>query len=169
MHFELFETLSCKLLYLSQRSQIDATSMFSSLPVNTIVSPWPHSTASEPKVRILGFNFSLNPLRFSLIRETDTKMGTYLVPKPKSRAIGKINNNWIDAKYHQMAFRLARWCCSQVYFGESWSSKSDANVEDSDCTVWMLLFFSIVKPCQGSGTKEDFKILGCTIGLSCVP
>ena len=117
MHFELFETLSCKLLYLSQRSQIDATSMFSSLPVNTIVSPWPHSTASEPKVRILGFNFSLNPLRFSLIRETDTKMGTYLVPKPKSRAIGKINNNWIDAKYHQMAFRLAGWCCSQAFFG----------------------------------------------------
>jgi hypothetical protein len=29
------------------------------------------------------------------------------------------------------------------FFWKLWSNKSDANVDDSDCTVQMLLFFSI--------------------------
>ena len=31
-------------------------------------------------------------------------------------------------------------------FGNSWSNNSDTNVEDFDCTVRMLLFFSINNP-----------------------
>ena len=43
--------------------------------------------------------------------------------------IDKINNiaryNFIDTKYHQMAFRSARWRCSHVLFGSPWSNKSE--------------------------------------------
>ena len=55
----------------------------------------------------------------------------------------EINNNWIDAKYCQMTLQSARWHCSHAFIGNPWSNESDANVEDSDCTVQMLLFFSI--------------------------
>ena len=61
--------------------------------------------------------------------------------------IEKINNitryNLINRKYHQMALRSARWRFSCALFGNPWSNKSYANVEDFDCTVQMLLFFSI--------------------------
>ena len=43
-----------------------------------------------------------------------------------------------------------RWCSDWLdgavvghFFGKPWSNESDANVEDSDCTVRMLLFFSM--------------------------
>ena len=55
----------------------------------------------------------------------------------------EINNNWIDAKYCQMTLQSARWHCSHAFIGNPWSNKRDANVEDSDCPVWILLLFSI--------------------------
>ena len=50
---------------------------------------------------------------------------------------------WIDAKYCQMTLQSARWHCSHAFIGNPWSNKRDANVEDSDCPVWILLLFSI--------------------------
>ena len=43
----------------------------------------------------------------------------------------KARHNLIDAKYQQMAFRSVP---TTLLFG-IWSNKSDANLEDSDCTV----------------------------------
>ena len=48
-------------------------------------------------------------------------------------------HNLIDAKYQQMTFRSV----PTTHLLEIWSNKSDANLEDSDCTVQMLLFVSI--------------------------
>ena len=53
----------------------------------------------------------------------------------------KARHNLIVAKYQQMAFRSVP---TTLLFG-IWSNKSDANLEDSDCTVQMLLFISIVR------------------------
>ena len=53
----------------------------------------------------------------------------------------KARHNRIDAKYRQMAFRSV----ATTDLSGIWSNKTDANLEDSDCTVRMLLFFSIVK------------------------
>ena len=47
-------------------------------------------------------------------------------------SIDEINNNWINTKYRQMAFRSTRWRCSRALFENPWSNESDANVEDSD-------------------------------------
>ena len=57
--------------------------------------------------------------------------------------INKINNNLIDGKYHQMAF---------------WSDL--ANLEDSACTVQMLLFLPILSSC--SEISRNHNILGYT-------
>ena len=61
----------------------------------------------------------------------------------QNRGIEIINNkarhNLIDAKYQQMAFRSVP---TTLLFG-IWSNTSDANLEDSDCTVQMLLIVSI--------------------------
>ena len=46
-----------------------------------------------------------------------------------------------------------------VFFGNPWSNESDANVEDSDCRVRMLLFFSIV-----TKSRQDFCLTGLTYG-----
>ena len=42
-----------------------------------------------------------------------------------------------------------------VFFGNPWSNESDANVEDSDCTVQMFLIFSI----PGKIYEEPFRPL----------
>ena len=71
------------------------------------------------------------------------KQCDFLSKKMHNFCIDEINNNQIDAKSRQMAFPSARCHCSWEFFGNPWSNKSDANAEDSDCTVRMLLFFSI--------------------------
>ena len=53
----------------------------------------------------------------------------------------KARHTRIDEKYQQMVFQLVP---TTLLFG-IWSNKSDANLEDSDCTVRMLLFVSIIK------------------------
>ena len=49
----------------------------------------------------------------------------------------KARYNQIDAKYQQMAFRSV----PTTHIWNPWSNKTDANLEDSACTVRMLLFF----------------------------
>ena len=49
--------------------------------------------------------------------------------------------NLIDTKYHQMAFWLARWCCSYVLLGNPWSNKSKWRPPEGD-NQWNLLFSS---------------------------
>ena len=71
--------------------------------------------------------------------------------------IDEINNIQIHAKYSQMAFRLARWRCVWEFLGNTQSNKSDANVEDSDCTVRMLLFISIAKLQKVYGHYSRFR------------
>ena len=58
--------------------------------------------------------------------------------------IDEINNNWIDAKYRQISFWYGA-VVGHFFLGTAWSNESHANVEDSDCTVWMLLFFSMLR------------------------
>ena len=82
-----------------------------------------------------------------------------ILAKPRVREGHKINNNWINAKSRQMALILARWRCSLEFSGNPWSNESDANVEDSDCRVRMLLFFSIV-----TKSRQDFCLTGLTYG-----
>ena len=70
--------------------------------------------------------------------------------------IDEINNIQIHAEYCQMVFRLARWRCGWEFFVESLVKKSDANVEDSDCTVRMLLFISMGQFCLYDRSKNNF-------------
>ena len=49
----------------------------------------------------------------------------------------------------------ARWRCSWALFGNVWSNKSDANVEDSDFTVQLLLFFSLESLEGGAPVEQD--------------
>ena len=51
----------------------------------------------------------------------------------------KARYNWIDTKYRQMAFSSVS---SNPYL-ESLVKKTDANLDDSACTAWVLLFFPI--------------------------
>ena len=66
-------------------------------------------------------------------------------PKYLCWRIEIINNiarhNLIDAKYHQMAFRSARWRCSRALFGSPWSNKSEWWPPEGD-NPWNLLFSS---------------------------
>ena len=56
-------------------------------------------------------------------------------------SMDEINNNGINAKYHQMAFRSV---LGGITIWNLWSNGSDVNLEDSACTVRELKFFSIV-------------------------
>ena len=62
--------------------------------------------------------------------------------------IDKINNiaryTLINTKYRQMAFRLARWHCSCVLFGNPWSNKSEWWPPEGD-NSWNLLFSSRIR------------------------
>ena len=58
-------------------------------------------------------------------------------------SIDEINNIRIHAKCCQLAFPSARWRCGWYFLLNTLSNKSDASVNDSDCTVQMLLFISI--------------------------
>ena len=61
---EMFSSVSNKSIMLIKPSMIRALSAQAA----------PAAVSSSNKVRILCFEFSLNPLRFSLARETDAKM-----------------------------------------------------------------------------------------------
>ena len=69
------------------------------------------------------------------------------------RLIDKINNiaryNLIDTKYRQMAFQLARWCCSRALFGNLWSNKSEWWLPEGDNNPWNLLFSSQMSKLYG--------------------
>ena len=58
-------------------------------------------------------------------------------------SIDVINNNRIDAKYCQMAFRSVPTHLEGITIWNPWLNKSNANLEDSACTVRVLLFFPI--------------------------
>ena len=65
---------------------------------------------------------------------------------PTKTCIDKINNNRIDSKYlWWRSDRLSRWSCSQLFYGNPWSNEIDANLEDSYCTIQVLLIFSMFK------------------------
>ena len=49
--------------------------------------------------------------------------------------IDAITNNRIDAKYHQMAFRSVPTHLGGITILDPWSNETDANLEDSACTV----------------------------------
>ena len=91
-----------------------------------------------------------NPLVRDKVIIQESRVGVSLVEQDiieyVSWTIEMINNmarhNLIDAKYQQMAFRSV----PTTLLFEIWSNKSDANLEDSDCTVRMLLFVSIITP-----------------------
>ena len=67
--------------------------------------------------------------------------------------VDKINNNWIDAIYRQMAVRLTRWRCSHTLFGNLWSNESDTNVEDFDCTMNLFLLLN-KNPVENIGNSK---------------
>ena len=94
---------------------------------------WPNCADYLPTNVNIGWHldYDLGPRRLTLHHD------------PEMSIEKKINTNWINAKYCQVMFHLPKWCCRWVFFGNPWSNESDANVEDSDCTVRMLLFFSI--------------------------
>ena len=66
---------------------------------------------------------------------------------PGQIIVARIYDDIDELNNCQMVFRSARWRCSQLFSGVPCSKKSDANVEDSDCTVLMLLIFSIRSTC----------------------
>ena len=68
----------------------------------------------------------------------------FLYRKIQPLAIDEINNIQIHAKYHHMGFLIGQIALWPEVLGNTQSNKSDANVEDSDCTVQMLLFISIL-------------------------
>ena len=73
----------------------------------------------------------------------------------------KARHNLIDAKYQQMAFQSVP---TTLLFG-IWSNKSEANLEDSDCTLRMLLFVSIKKEWRENLVK--LLLVLCTSSVFC--
>ena len=77
---EMFSSVSNKSIMLIKPSMIRALSAQAA----------PAAVSSSNKVRILCFGFSHNPLRFSLARETDTKMTR---ANHSSMAMGNLNKS----------------------------------------------------------------------------
>ena len=77
------------------------------LPVN----PWPQKPCiSWIQEKWMALTMESNPFWRIILNLEQLFFKRYL-----SKAMEKINNNWIDAKYSQMALRSARWHCSWAF------------------------------------------------------
>ena len=101
------------------------------------------------KIRIFAFTHTMGWNSFCGGFLGQAKIGEHC-QRPIEIINNKARHNLINVKYCQMA----RWCCSQEFFGTLWSNESDAQPPEGDATKFVLICLNQIQATKTTSTDS---------------